>query len=410
MADINDHWQNLFATHDILSKINQDGYFDITSKQINKVHQSRVMCKMDFIQNVPKIFKSNNLSILAIKNGIYRIAKTKPFFDINLEILENIKPKVFRLPNFIQTLNVNNITSESQAMDAAAASGMLDEIIKEENYLTVRGRHYCSDFNIEIPYYTKNSCLQYNISGVQIEVDGGYESDSVLVLIEAKMGISDNMNMRQLVYPHLHYEAKLQKTVKTYVMFYETGSIYTFIPMFYSNNLATLDYCNAKKFQLIENENSIELDIEALNLPSPNNNAPFPQANDIKKGLYALAKLKDMQPVSKEDLLSEFPIEIRNYDYYYNILRWFNVAEIDAKNKLVSLTELGEAILELSESNRLLAFRNMFYKDELVSFFIKQPNSDPPENLTKLNRISGDTIQRRKNCVLSWHKFFQENT
>jgi hypothetical protein len=40
------------------------------------------MTKIDFRQNLPKIMDKNDLSILAIKNGLYRIAKTDPFIDI----------------------------------------------------------------------------------------------------------------------------------------------------------------------------------------------------------------------------------------------------------------------------------------------------------------------------------------
>ncbi len=102
---INDiKWQILFERHRIVEAVNTHGYFDITADQIKTVREPRLMCKMDFKQSVAKPFKDNGLSILAIRNGLYRIAKTSPFFEIDLDEVGQIPIIDFQLPAFIETV------------------------------------------------------------------------------------------------------------------------------------------------------------------------------------------------------------------------------------------------------------------------------------------------------------------
>ena len=90
MSKISTHksWENIFNRFDIVKEVKKNKYFDITADQIKAVDgkEARLMTKVDFRENLPKIMNEENLSILAIKNGLYRIAKNDPFIDINKEI------------------------------------------------------------------------------------------------------------------------------------------------------------------------------------------------------------------------------------------------------------------------------------------------------------------------------------
>lgn len=409
LTKIEIHWRKLFDKYQIIDHVENEGSFDITADQIKEFHEPRLMCKMDFREQVPTPFSDNNLSILAIENGLYRIAKTDTFLEIDLSAMNQAEIKEFSLPIFIETLGIDIITGESQALDAAMASGMIDELIGEQSFLTIRGRRRSSQFEISLSHGNHQPNI-YPISGVQIEIDGGYESENCLALIEAKMriGISDNMNIRQLLYPHIHFENTIQKTVKTYVMFYEKGGIYTFIPMNYINNKAKLNYTNAIKYRLVENHRSSVQNLFSEELPTPNNKFPFPQADDFEKVLYTLLKLYELQPVLKSELFSEIPIVPRQHDYYFNALRWLNLAEQEGKSQPVSLTELGELLVLTSENERLICFSKIFYKDELVQFMTENPTGmASTETLSKYN-INETTFKRRRSSVLKWHTYFSE--
>lgn len=206
---IDKKWKILFEQHRIVDKVAQFGFLDITANEIKKVHEPRLMCKMDFRENVAKPFIQNGLSILAIKNGIYRIAPTSPFFDIDLSVLENLTVNDFYLPEYLETLDHENITNESQALDAAVASGMLDKALGEDSLLTVRGRRYTSDICFELDTVDTRR-QRYEVTSVQIEVDGGYEGRNVLALIEAKMGVSDNMKRDDLDFGDLSFHLSMR--------------------------------------------------------------------------------------------------------------------------------------------------------------------------------------------------------
>ena len=156
----------------------------------------------------------------------------------------------------------------------------------------MRGRRYSNAINIDIKENNSDRIQNYPISSVQIEVDGGYEGPTVLALIEAKMGTADNMNMRQLIYPHVNFESITKKTVKTFVMFYETGSIFTFIPMVYANGIASLDYQATKKYKLTKAATKKQSPrTPTATLLKPGHKAPFPQADDFEKVLFGFFKV-----------------------------------------------------------------------------------------------------------------------
>lgn len=66
-------WENLFAKYNILDEINQNGKFIISARQIKEFREPRLMTKFDHKVNLPVIFSENNLSILPITRGEYRV-------------------------------------------------------------------------------------------------------------------------------------------------------------------------------------------------------------------------------------------------------------------------------------------------------------------------------------------------
>lgn len=403
------NWQQLFEKYSIVEQVKQNGYFDITAPQIKEFREPRLMCKMDFKQSVAKPFRENGLSILAIKNGIYRIAQTSPFFEIDLEKVQELSVKDFQLPSYIQTLDFENITSESQALDAAAASGMLKSLLSEDSFLTVRGRRYTSEIEIKIKKNGSDDLQSYPIVSVQIEVDGGYESPSKLALIEAKMGSTDNMNMRQLLYPHVYFSNQVSKEVHTYLMFYETGSLFTFIPMNISNDKPVLDYSSAVRYKLINPTKSLHPSIHIkFRLEAPKKDVPFPQADDFEKVLFGYFKVA-INEGTEEEIFSDLAIVPRQYNYYFNALKWLGLTKKDGRGKPIHLTNLGEQLLNLSELDRLQIILNIMNLNPVVKHIQKTPNAPLPESLKKEYGLEGKSMYpRRKSTILSWLKFLEE--
>lgn len=82
-------WEKLFDKYNILYEIEDKGFYEITSEEINEFREARLATKFDHKTNLPKLFTDNHLSILPITRGSYIISSFeayKEFNEINIEI------------------------------------------------------------------------------------------------------------------------------------------------------------------------------------------------------------------------------------------------------------------------------------------------------------------------------------
>ena len=131
-------WEKLFEKYDILKRIDNHGQYKISAAQIKEFREPRLMAKFDHTINLPKIFLDNQLAILPITRGDYIISH----FDAYHKFEENNAPiKKVSLPTYIQSLDLNNIPSETIALNCAAAAGIISDFLQDENLIsTVSGR------------------------------------------------------------------------------------------------------------------------------------------------------------------------------------------------------------------------------------------------------------------------------
>ena len=213
--DIN--WVSLFVQHDILKKVNEKGPFIIKAKQINEFRESRLMTKFDHSTNLPTVFKKNSLSILPIKRGDYIIARFEAYQK--LEYDKGINPILITKRNDLESLDYENIYSESASLNCAFASGIIQNLMGEECFLTVSGRMSSKSFSFKIKESEKNS-VEINVENSQCEIDAGFESESKLALIEAKNTSCEDFLIRQIYYPFRLWKEKMSKEVVPIFMTY----------------------------------------------------------------------------------------------------------------------------------------------------------------------------------------------
>jgi len=212
-------WEKIFEKYKILERISKDGNVDITASKINEFREARLMTKFDHKSQLPKLFAENNLSILPTSRGGYVIGQFETFFDFNTDEIE-VTPIEF--PTFLESLDYRDITSEASAINCAFVSKILHDFTGEENLLpTVSGRMSSSSFNFNIN--STSGLFKVNVGNSQVEIDGGYEGDSSLNIIEAKNYISDDFLVRQLYYPFKLWSSKIQKQVRPIFLTYTNG-------------------------------------------------------------------------------------------------------------------------------------------------------------------------------------------
>lgn len=98
-------WEKLFHHFDIVNKVNQNLLFEITSAEINKIgnQEARLMTKFDHQNNLPRLFRENNLSILPNSRGSYLIGRFKTHHKIKYDDI--IKPIKKSFPNEIESIS-----------------------------------------------------------------------------------------------------------------------------------------------------------------------------------------------------------------------------------------------------------------------------------------------------------------
>ncbi|MBV1819142.1 hypothetical protein FYJ27_05190 [Anaerosalibacter bizertensis] len=172
-------WEKLFDKYNIISKINDEGFFKITSKQINEFREARLATKFDHKINLPELFRENHLSILPITRGSYIISSFeayKEFNEINTEITK------ISFPKYIESIDYENITSEAIAINCAFVSGILSDFLQEDRlFPTVSGRMSSNEFSFYINNSNINKDVKVMVSNSQVEIDGGMRGKVVLL-------------------------------------------------------------------------------------------------------------------------------------------------------------------------------------------------------------------------------------
>lgn len=156
--------------------------------------------------------------MLPIKNGKYAIIKGEGYVDIP-QIAEDTLIYKSKLDFKLDSTYVGD--SEMQHLDFAYAVSLIRTFIDDQSLvLTIRGRKYTPKFD----FFINNHKIE--VSGVQTEVDAGYEGKDKLVLIEAKNKFTNNIIIRQLYYPLRQWQHFTKKQVIT-LFFTKDENIYS---------------------------------------------------------------------------------------------------------------------------------------------------------------------------------------
>lgn len=392
-------WQLLFDKYNILEEINQNGYFKITAKQINEFREARLMTKFDNSANLPELFKDNNLAILPITSNSYMIARFQTYKKF--EETEDEEIIKINFPEYIQSLDYNNITSEALAINCAYITQILEDFLEEEDLVpTISGKMGSGNFEFKISKNgTETEYLNIAVQNSRIEIDGGFEGINSLALVEAKNVISDDFMVRQLYYPYRLWKNKINKPVRPVYMVYSNGIFYVYEYKFENDeNYSSIKLVKSKKYSIEDTEIDIQDIQDVFNNVNEFDEEPeiaFPQADSFERVINLCELLLD-EPRTKSDITENYAFDERQTNYYTDAARYLGLVSKNRTdgNIVFELTEVGRKILNLRYKQRQLEFvklilkHNAFY-DYLRLYF---ENSDRPTTL--------DTIEIMKHCDL----------
>lgn len=409
-------WEKIFNKYEITSKISNDGYSFLNSTNINEFREARLMTKFDHKSQLPQLFVDNNLSILPTSRGGYVIGNFETFYTFNTD---NIEITHIEFPTFLESLDYRFITSESTAINCAFVCKILHDFTEEENLLpTVSGRMSSSffDFNIN----SSKGLFKVEVGNSQIEIDGGYEGDNSLTLIEAKNYISDDFLVRQLYYPYKLWNAKINKKVRPIFLTYTNGIFhlreYAFTDVNHYNSLVLV---KQKKYAVQEGTFNIEILQEILEKNSSvrEPEIPFPQANSFERVINLCELLTEKYFITKEEITANYDFDERQTDYYINAGRYLGLLQID-RDKVTnqigcSLTKKGKHIFSINLIDRQKEFvkiiiTHLAFKETLMLYLENGeiPNKNEIVEIMKRSNLYGiasdSTYFRRASTIIGW--------
>ena len=417
-------WEKIFEKHKILDKILKDGHIEITATKINEFREARLMTKFDHKSQLPKLFADNKLSILPTSRGGYVIGEFETFCDFNTDEIE-VSPIEF--PTFLESLDYRDITSEATAINCAFVSKILHNFTEEENLLpTVSGRMSSSSFNFGIN--SPKGLFNVIVGNSQVEIDGGYEGDNSLNLIEAKNYISDDFLVRQLYYPFKLWSGKIQKQVRPIFLTYSNGVFhlreYAFSNVNHYNSLVLVRH---RKYVVQEGSFNLEALAQIIDTTKAvkEPEIPFPQADSFERVINLCELLKQKEFISKEDITQNYDFDGRQTDYYTNAGKYLGLIEI-GRDPLTGqtgcfLTTKGKQVFNLNLIDRQKEFVKLIVSHKAFKETLKlyldngeMPNKETIVEIMKRSKLynvgSDTTYFRRASTIIGWTNWIINQT
>ena len=384
----------------------------VTANQIKSITQEepRLMAKMDRYENLPQVFKENNLFLLPKNRKEYAIIKGNGYhklesIDKKLEIYLTSKP----FPE-----SAIGIESESVFLDYANSCGLLEKLCQTNNLTpSVRGRRTTPKFSFKV----KNGSLNtINVEHAQIEIDSSFETLDQIIIFEAKIGQQpDSFNIRQLYYPFRTFYGK-KKIIRNFFfylipnekkyLFWE----YRFDPYDEFNSIKLVD---SRKYR-IKLSNPISAKIYQKIQPIYNR-MNIPQADDINKIIEFPLRVFEGYDTSAK-MINAFGFVKRQSSYYRQASELLGLVILD--NNKYKLTQKGEEFLKLSSEQKSNFVCKLLLEFPIINEIFLQISIDKTkvftrndiiELLKKKSHITGSTLKRRAQTIVSWFKWIRNN-
>lgn len=280
--------------------------------------------------------------------------------------------------------------------------------------------------------FKKGGLLSLNSGKPQIEVDGGYESEHSLILIEAKSRLVGEFCLRQLYFPFRAWRERVTKPIRT-IFLAISGNDYFFYEFSFPDPLIFDGRLIRATHYMTDADVISHSELYALwqsARPKENLEIPFPQANSIETVLDVILQIaasdKSGSTISNSDLAKIYGFAGRQGSYYGNTAAYFNFAKRshadskkDSNKYYYSLTEKGEGYVAQTTRDRKLSFfralmnRPVFYhgyKEQLETGVIPSKNKIAQLITTYRPELGTGTASRRAETIISWFRWIDRLT
>lgn len=425
---INQSWKLIIEKYNIIDELKKNNLFHITANRIKEFREPRLMAKFDSSKNLPEIFINNSINILPVSRASYVLGHFKLYESFPELTDYNKKLPKIELEEF-ETIDIERITSESNAINVLKISGILEDFLElkigERLYPTFNGRMNSGEFEFVVETINDNR-ENISVKNAQIEIDAGFESETCIVIVEAKNVINDDFHIRQLYYPFRKWDNLVKKPVRLIFSIY-SNMIFRMLEYEFADKK---DYSSIRlvkqKFYTLEDTDITEEDLkhvynsirseDILTDELSTTDIPFIQADSFERIISLLEAFYEKNNMTDMEIQELMQFTSRQAEYYCNAGKYLGIFEKgynDKKIKVHYLTKLGKEIFELNYKKRQLKLVEQILKHEIFRIlFLKVlkegefPDKKFVSNLErKLNVTSKGTSDRRAQTIIAWLKW-----
>lgn len=414
-------WEKLFETTDMAHIIQQQGCYKISSKELRKYREPRLMVNFPSKKDIPKILRDNQLNILPIQSrGNYLIGHFNTFITSKpSDYNQKIEINTLGINRQLDTLKVNSITREPSAILTAYNYGALAYLCdcnNEELVITNYGRTSTPEFEFTIENVCGGDDYNIKVERSQLEMDAVFESHDYVVNIEAKIGPREDFIGRQLFYPYNYLSRQTDKEIINVLLTYTAGSIFTYVykikdPSKY-NSFKMEKALRFDLYETISFEEIQEIISKSTIIEEPD--VPFPQANSVERIIDCLEIINNHTNITAKQLANVLDVQPRQGSYYGDACVYLGLCE---KNKYGSsykykLSQEGQQIIQMNLKYRMLRMVELIARHDVFNRFLTQyietakpPRKEEIEYWLAHNTMRGmemSTVHRRASTVQQW--------
>ncbi|GAB6697999.1 hypothetical protein BOVMAS02_16870 [Streptococcus uberis] len=418
-------WQKLIDKYSILTAIKNKGYFKISSNEIKEFREPRLMAKFDSSKYLPEVFKNNKLNILPISRSKYILGRFKLYE--NFPDLKNFNTKLpqIDLPE-LETIDIEKITSEANAINVLQLSEILEDFLElpenEKLYSTFNSRMGSGVFDFFVDTFDESRQF-ISVENAQIEIDGGFESEDFVVIVEAKNVIHTDFHVRQLYYPFRKWSPLVNKPIRLVFSIY-SNMIFRLLEYEFEdiNDYSSIKFIKEKYYSLEDTTITIDdlktvfysTDCEFLDkIGKTEDSVPSVQADSFERIISLLENMYQNE-MTKEDVQELMHFSERQVGYYFNAGRYLEIfckKKNSDKQIVYTLTEKGSEIYLSNYKKRQLLLVRQIFKHKVFRTLFENvlTNGELPEKdyITNLELEYGmvnsrSTAERRARSIRAW--------
>lgn len=414
----NEAWKRLLEKYPIIEEVGKNGSYRILANEIREFREPRLMAKWDSSDALPEVLRRRRLNLLPDSRNSYILGDFLLYQEIP-KLQEHVTGMIHvDMPEY-ESIDVNRISSEANAVHALLLSGILDDFIGDgRNQATFNGRMGTGIFDFQVDT-VRGGQQSIHVENAQCEIDGGFENPRSVVLLEAKNVVHPDFHIRQLYYPYRLWKERVKKPVRPIFCIY-SNQIYRLFEYRFTDpeNYSSIELVQAANYSLQDTKISLrELQNVREQTPVRTDDAmdrteiPFIQANSMERVISLLENLYE-NPLTPGQIAERMDFEPRQSDYYYNAGRYLGLFEkINTEGTvLVHLTELGEQIFRMDYKPRQLKLVAQMLEHQIFADFFdlgvrtgRYPDKGRIEKrMRELHVCSESQLARRVSTVERW--------